>query len=307
MTLQDFLDRLSEAPAHIARGLYTSAETLVAGFQAIPDSVWPAVAAIGTAAAAIFAARSASISRETAKAAQEAVDEARLARKEERAPRLVLEKDFLDFKIVGPHSQKYHGRPFYEARQDHTTGYRQIPATFSLTNHGGGPALELLIVFDLEDPNGELAVPAGMGELGPLRFTVGETVTTREGLMVPTLEISQTDGTSSVELPMYKRATFDLPNCAPGQTRKVDLPQGLLARLLLRGFQYWPTRGQPDGMKDIIMTVRIRYHSIDGDLYKTQFRFRVFPFWQGDLDPLMVSSHIFEMAMYPNSGEPRVA
>ena len=55
-----------------------------------------AATAIGTVLAAAFAALSAWTSKKTAKAASEAVEEARLARRNELAPRLVLEKDFLD-------------------------------------------------------------------------------------------------------------------------------------------------------------------------------------------------------------------
>lgn len=106
---------------------------------------------------------------------------------------------------------------------------------------------------------------------------------------------------------MYRRSTLDLPNCAPGQTRTIEFPQGPLSRLLLRGLQYWETRGQEDGLKPIVVTVTISYHAVDGDPGRTQFRFEAFPFWQGEQNPLRVAGHFHELPMYPKGNTPRVA
>jgi hypothetical protein len=40
---------------------------------------------------------------------------------------------------VGPHKEAHGGNPYYEAREDHLSGYQKTRATFSITNHGGGP------------------------------------------------------------------------------------------------------------------------------------------------------------------------
>lgn len=156
----------------------------VESVQAIPQTGWEAIAADGTALAALFAAYSAWTSSRSARAARDAVDEARLARKEEKAPRLVLERDFLDFEFVWPHPESLNGEPVYLARK-HWKDKVPSPPTFSLTNHGGGPALELEIVFDLDDPNGELFVPE---MFKPLGLSVVEEEATPDGLRVMMLE-----------------------------------------------------------------------------------------------------------------------
>jgi hypothetical protein len=116
MTGQELLDHLSDAGHRIGRGASRSMEMLVDGFQVIPQTGWEAIAAIGTAAAALFAAWSAWTSRHSARAAREAVDEARAARKDEKAPRLVLERDFLDFRFVGRRTSVIESEPRFLAR-----------------------------------------------------------------------------------------------------------------------------------------------------------------------------------------------
>jgi len=282
--------------------ILNSWDRVVDSVMSIPQTGWEAVAAVSTALAALFAAYSAWTSRGSAKAARDAVDEARLARKEERAPRLVLERDFLDFEFVWPHPDSLNGEPVFLARR-HWKDKEPVPPTFSLTNHGGGPAVELQIVFELDDPNGELVVPE---MFTPLGLSVTEEEATRDGLRVKFLNCHLPNGRGG-GLPMYRRSTVDISNCVPGQTRTIEFPMGPLSRLLLRGLQYWERRGEEDGLKPVVVTVSITYHTIDGDLEETQFRFEAFPFWQGEHNPLRVAGHFHELPMYPKPDKPRVA
>jgi hypothetical protein len=110
------------------------------------------------AVAAFFSAVSALISMLGVKAAQAAVEEAKLARRAELAPKLILEKDFLDFRFVWPHPDSLNGEAVFLARK-HWKDNSPSPPTFSLQNFGQSPALEVTIIFELEDRNGELQVP----------------------------------------------------------------------------------------------------------------------------------------------------
>lgn len=260
------------------------------------------LAAVGTLAAAGFAAWSAWISRASSRAAEQSVEEARKARKAQLAPRLVFERDFLDMQFHWPHPDGLNGGPVFLARKT-WQDQNPSPPTFSLTNHGESPALELQIVFDLEDGNGDLVVP----ELfKPMGLSIFDSPAPPGQRTFKTLSFRAPNGTGS-GLPLYRRWTTDLPNCAPGQTRSVEFPQWLLCRLLVRGLQAWDRRGAEDAIKPIVLVVRIKAHTIEGEPYETQYRFEANPFWQGQSDPLYVSSHFRELPMYPVGDDLRVA
>jgi len=265
-------------------------------------TIFDAVSAAGTAIAALFAAVSAWMAYRSANAAQVSAYEARRMRQEEILPRLVLEKDFLDFCFFWPHPASLNGEPVFLARKDWKDS-DPSPPTFSITNYGERPALELEIIFDLDDANGEMSVPAmfaGLGlsvMAGPGGAGQGE---------IASLQFSRPHGTGT-GLPLFHRMTADFPNCAPGQTRRVEFPMQLMSRLFLRGLQYWERRGRDDAIRDLILTVHMKAHSIDEQLYETQFRFRIVPFFQGQTKPLTVVGHCFEMPMYPKSDPFRMA
>ena len=266
------------------------------------ERVLDVVTAISTAAAAGLAAWSAWISKGSARAAEASVEEARKARLAEQSPRLVLERDFLDFHFQWPHPDTLNGEPVFLARKD-WKDRSPSPPTFSLTNYGQGPALEVKLVFDLEDPNGELTVPE---VFAPLGLSIFHTPQMPNQPRVLALAFGPPHGRGSA-LPLYRRWTTDIPNCAPGQTRTVEFPVHLLNTLFLRGLQYWVRRGDEDAIRDVILTVRISAHTVDGVSYATQFRFKAFPFWQGLQDPLIVNGHFNELPMYPQGDDLRVA
>ena len=233
--------------------------------------------------------------------AETAVEEARQARKAQLSPRLILERDFLDFHLVWPHPASLNGEAVFLARRD-WRDTDPVPPTFSLTNHGEGAALELEVTFDFDDPNGELSMPPIFANLG---LSVDEVPTFADPPTVKILRYGRPDG-SGAGLPLYQRWTTDIPNCVPGQKRSVEFPQSLLNRVFLRGLQYWVRRGERDAIKDIIMTVTISCHTIDGEPHQTQFRFRITPFWQGQHNPLIVNGHMHELPMYPKIAAKRV-
>lgn len=264
--------------------------------QLIIDSV----AAIGTAAAAGLAAWSAWISKDSAQAANAAVEEARLARKAQASPRLVFEREFLDFHFVWPHPASLNGEAVFLARK-HWKDDDPTPPTFSLTNYGEGPGLELQVVFELEDPNEPYSLSNPFQQFG---VSISE-FPTMDGPSNKVLQFRQPEGAGS-GLPLYRRWTTDIPNAAPGQKRTVDFPVHLLAVLFVRGLEYWDRRGTPEAIKDLVLTVLISCHTVEGDPYETQFRFKLTPFWQGIQNPLVVNGHCSELPMYPKTTAPRV-
>ncbi|GEM_PF-1567069 len=261
-----------------------------------------ALTAAGTVIAAGFAAWSAWIARGAARAAEATVEEARKARKAQLAPRLVLERNFLDFHLQWPHPGSSDGQAAYLARRHWRDQDPSVP-TFSLTNHGESPALEIQIVFDLSDTNGELEVP---DLFKPLGLSTWNQPATEGNPKYTTLQFAGKDG-SGGGIPMYRRWTIDIPNCAPGQVRTVDFPTWLLARLFLRGLQYWVRRGQKNELKPMILTVDIIAYDIDGGRHSTKSRFEAFPFWQGQNNPLIVNGHFRELPMFDTGPHARIA
>lgn len=258
--------------------------------------------AVGTIGAAGFAAWSAWIARGAARAAEATVEEARKARKAQLAPRLVLERSFLDFHFQWPHPDTPSGEPVFRARRDWQDQEPSVP-TFSLTNHGESPALEIQLVFDLSDSNGELAVPEMFKSLG---LSTEEEPANEWTPKLTTLWYQRPNG-SGGGIPLYRRYTIDIPNCAPGQSRTVDFPHWLLARLFLRGLQYWVCTRENKPFRPIVLTVEIIAYDIDGERHVTQSRFEAFPFWQGQTNPLVVNGHFRELPMYDVGSHARVA
>ncbi len=256
---------------------------------------------MATLVAAAAAAISAYISSKGAQAAQEAVREARLARKAELAPRIVLERDFLDFHFQWPHPDTLNGEPVFWARK-HWKDAKPSPPTFSVTNHGGGPALELQVVFEFEDPNGDLVVPERLEAFG---LSVEEEPGTDVQPSFRVLNYHSSDG-RGVGLPLYQRVTTDIASCAPGQTRTIDFPQALLNRLFLRGLQQWDRKQGAGGIERLVLSIRLNCHTVEGEPYSTQFRFHAFPFYHGGQKPMVVQGHFWELPMYPKPDEPRV-
>lgn len=263
--------------------------------------IFEGIAAVATLGAAFAAAISAHVSSRSAEAAKEAVKETRLSRKAELEPRLVLERNFTDFAFQWPYPETLNGEPGFLARK-HWKDKDPSPPTFSLTNHGRGPGLELQVVFDFEDPNGELIVP---DQLMPLGLSIEDQPSSDTQTSFKILNYQGQDG-QGVGLPLYQRYTIDIANCAPGQTRQVDFPQALLNRLFLRGLQYWENRAGPNKIESLVLLAKISCHTVEGDSYSTQFRFHAFPFYHGGHDPMVVHGHFWELPMYPKSDEPRV-
>jgi len=264
------------------------------------SQIFEGIASVATLGAAFAAAISAYISSKGAKAAQDAVKETRLARKAELAPRLVLERDFLDFHLQWPHPNALNGEPVFLARK-HWKDKEPSPPTFSLTNHGG-PALELEVVFEYEDLNGELLVPERLMSLG---LSVEQEPDFNEQCGFQILNYQGQDGRGS-GLPLYKRVTTDIASCAPRQTKPIDFPQALLNRLFLRGLQQWDRGTGGSDIKGLVLSARISCYTVEGEPYSTQFRFHAFPFYSGEQNPMVVHGHFWELPMYPKTKEPRV-
>ena len=264
------------------------------------DSNWlQALTAVSTAAAVLFAAISAWISWINAKAAREAVREARLARRSELAPKLILEKEFLDFQFFWPHPSSLNGEPVFLARK-HWKDSEPAPPTFSLQNFGQSPALEVTVVWDLSDPNGEFRLPE---QFKPLGLSITESgAVDQQGSAIKSLMCSRPSG-GGAGLPLYRKWTTDIPSCSPSQKRTVEFPVHLLNTFFVRGLQAGPTMPKDD----MVLTATVSCYAVDETLYKTQFRWKVIPFYHGQTSPIIVYGHFFELPMYPKPDGPRVA
>lgn len=251
---------------------------------------------LASVAAAGFTAWTALISRKSANAAERAVSEATKARKAQLSPQLVLERNFLDFYFIWPHRDSLNGEAVFLARRDGKDTH-PIPPTFALSNYGSGPGLEVEIVFELDDPNGEYSVPKEVSDLG---VSVGDILPRPNQPAIKTLHFHHPDGTAT-GLPLYHKWTTDIPHCAPGQTRSIDFPQHLLNTLFLRGLQYQERCGQHNELRYITLIVRIACHTVEEDAYSTQFRFKTLPYWHGHIRPIIVRGNFYELPMYTKS------
>lgn len=260
------------------------------------------LAAVSVALAALAAVFSAWTSSTSAKAARESVQEAKAARRLALAPKLTLEKQFVGLHFIWPHADSLNGEPAFLSNEDWKARNLK-PPTFILQNFGQSPALELTIVFELDDDgDGELLVPEAYGTLG-LAVSEEEISEGRDD-RVKVLEYRNADG-SGAGLPMYRVSTIDLPNCAPGQKRSLELPTALLNRLFLRGLQRGGTMRRE--LPDITLTAKISCHAIDLVQYETQFRWRLNPYHHGSRNPIVIYGHVNELPMYPRPSGPRVA
>lgn len=265
------------------------------------DQVADGIAAAATVAAAIAAAVSAYFSSKSAKVGQDAVKEAQLARKAELAPRLVLERNFSSLHLQWPHPGALDGEPLFVAQTKHDDDALSRP-DFWLTNHGAGAAIELELIFDLEDSNGELQLPES---LLPLGLSVEAEPASGDQPGFAWLNY-RTSGGGSTGIALYRRYPVDLPNCAPGQTRSIEFPQPLLNRIFLRGLQQLDRGLSYDGIAPLILSVQIRCHTVEGECHTTPFRFEIRPYFHGGAHPIIVNGIIRELPMYTRSDEPRI-
>ena len=256
--------------------------------------------AASTAMAVIFAAFSAWTSMQSAKAAKAAVEEARLSRRAELAPRLVLEKDFLDFRFVWPHPDSLNGEAVFLSRK-HWKDDGLSPPTFTLQNFGQSPALEVTIVWELEDPNGDYIAPERYSKAGISIQSSGDTL--EDGRPIQSVFYKKQDGGGS-GLPLYRRWTTDIPSCSPSQSRTVDFPTHLLNVLFLRGLQLGASY---DEETHIVLSANVSCYSVDGEQHSRIFKWKAVPFSYGQTSPVIVHGHFYELPTHAKPEGPRVA
>lgn len=262
--------------------------------QSDPPSIYEIISSVSTAVAAIFAAGSTWLALKSTQSSREAVEEARLSRRNEVLPRFVLDKDFLDFSFHWPHSATLNGEPVYLARK-HWKDVDPSSATFTLSNVGERPALELTVTFELVDHNKPLAVPQPYHQLG---LTSGQAPTLQGEPSIPTLQYLNANGSEGGgALPLYRKQSVFLANCVPGKPHTIEIPQGILSRLFVRGLEY--VSHDPD-RSDMILIVKVEGFTVDGEAVTDQFRFHVKPFCYGPSVPLHVAGHIWELPTYPS-------
>lgn len=235
-----------------------------------------------------------------AKAARAAVGEARLARRTELAPRLVLEKDFRDFQFYWPHPDSLNGEAVFLSRK-HLKDSTLAPPSFTLQNFGESPALEVTIVWELNDPNGDYAIPEQFSRVG---ISIQPTGGVRnDDCQIEGVFYAKPDGGGS-GLPLYRKWTTDIPSCSPGQSRTVEFPIHILNILFVRGLQLGSIARED---KEIVLTACVSCYAIDGELYKRIFKWKAVPFSYGQVSPVVVHGHFHELATHPKPPGPRVA
>lgn len=258
------------------------------------------VVGISTALAVLFAAFSAWTSMLGAKAAKAAVEEARLARRTELAPRLVLEKDFLDLHFYWPHADSLNGEAVFLARK-HWKDKTESPPSFTLQNFGESPALEVTIVWELDDPNGDYAIPEHFTRVGiSIEPSGGEL---HDGRPIQSVMYAKPHGGGS-SLPLYRKWTTDIPSCSPGQSRTIEFPIHILNVLFARGLQLGSIARDE---KEITVSACVICYAVDGERYERTFKWKAVPFSYGQVSPVVVHGHFHELATFPKPDGPRVA
>jgi len=251
------------------------------------------VAALATATAAVFAAKSSKAAAAGVVAAQAAVDEARKARRAELTPHIVVEKLFLDFEFVWPHAGIVHGGPAFLARK-HMHDLAPTTPLFMIQNFGQSPAVEVSVVFELQDDNDDFSVPDEWKEFGVARSQTP--IFNQRGAVegtLPTLEFKSDDG-RGCRLPIYRTVPCELPHLSPGLPKQIALPEPIANRILLRGLQRGSSRRANDN-KYIVLQARITCHSMDGEQHHAAFRWAVSPFSYGPKLPLRVYANCWEL------------
>ena len=226
--------------------------------------------------------------------------EAREARKVDLAPRIVMEKQFLDFHFIWPHPAGLNGGPVFLARKNWQDKAPSIPL-FSIQNFGTSPALDVTVVFELDDNNADLSVPSEWQECG-LSVSRSPPV---GGDGVLSLMYYNSGGTG-VGIPLYRRWACELPNLSPGSPRAVELPNFIANRLLLRGLQHGHLceLGQD---RELTLWARIRCRSMDGEKHEAAFRWGVRPFSYRPAKPIEVYGHCRELPLLGGPREPPIA
>lgn len=259
------------------------------------------VTGASTLAAAVCAAVSAWTSARSAAAAKASVDEAREARKIELAPRIVMEKRFLDLHFVWPHPAGLNGGPVFLARK-HWQDKDPSPPLFSIQNFGQSPALEVTVVFELDDNNTDLSVPSEWQARGLSisQFPAGPGKET-----IPSLMYRRAGSSAGTGLPLYRRWNCELPHLSPSSPREIEFPLHIANRLLLRGLQRWTSRGQGES-PELTLWARITCYSMDGEQHKAAFRWGVNPFSHGEADPIVVYGNCRELPLRADAREPPI-
>lgn len=236
-----------------------------------------------------FAAFSAWTSKISAQAAGEAVKEARLAREASIAPRLVLEKAF-----SGLHLRSQDPTIPVPGVSYMTSSDPPRTPTFAITNHGGGPAMEIRVNFMLDDPNGDYS---NSQRLRDLNLSISMEQDTDPPQDTAFLRLHRPDG--SIEgIPLYQTWIEEIPSCAPGQMRAVRYPFHLMNVMFLRGLEAANCDPEDERTKPMTLTVRLEYNNVDGVYGQTQFRYEAHSFWNMDVDPILVYGGLRELPMY---------
>jgi len=254
------------------------------------------ITAVSTALAVVFAALSAWTSMQSAKAARGAVEEARLARRSELAPRLVLERDFVNLQFHWPHAGSLNGEPVFLSKK-HWKDNSPSPPIFNLQNFGQSPALEVTIIWELTDPHGDLTVPDKYVQVGITHETDGS----NESQPVQLIYYVAPDGRGA-GLPLYTKFTVDVTSCSPGQIRTIEFPTPLLNLLFLRGLQYGSSVSESE---EITVSAHVSSYSDDGERYERTFKWIATPFSYGSMNPVEASCHFRELAVHPKPAGPR--
>ncbi len=221
--------------------------------------------------------------------------EARLARRVDATPRIVMEKDFLDLIFVWPHATGLNGGPAFLARK-HWQDPDPSPPTFSIQNFGQSPALDVKIIFELDDESVDFSVPEEWQAYGP------SSEPSPGNVEIP-LMAYRNPGGSGVLIPLYRSWTEELPSVSPGAPRTVELPQPIANQLLLRGLQRgW--RRPPGGGLELTLWARITSYSVEGDRYESIFRWGVNPFSYRPARPAEVFAHCRAIPLRGRPPEP---
>ncbi len=145
---------------------------------------------------------------------------------------------------------------------------------FDIHNHGEGPALNVVVSFAVDDPDGEMIVPDMFSSAGGDQNSIS-----LDGERGDWRLKFRRGAQGAYALPIASHATVTLPLIRPGQGKFVRLPSSIMALMAVRGMQR--TQGQQLGRDECgqyDLAIRYEYLDVEGGKHSGEVRQSIQPY-----------------------------
>lgn len=260
---------------------------------------------LGGPAAALFAAWTANETRRIAVATKETVEESRRSRAAGQRPILTLEPAYDVFELRWS-SAESDGPRAWCIRRDPPEEVRLRPA-LTLTNWGGGPALDINVEIGIVDSESPISVPTQYRHV-PHHGTDRARLEIQSGKY---LVFRPHSGHSYMSSPRSRASAF-LPAIGMASVRRLEIPRSVLHRIFIRTLQgaAAPDRTLLAGPYETTFEVTMTYASAEETGLEARFEFKLrasatpdaingsaATIWEDEEGPLRV---YFELLPLPN-------